>query len=205
MAKIEVNGKEYNVTLATNDEEREKGLQGLKELPEDEGMLFVFEEPQNVSFWMQDTYVPLDIIFIDEYGEVISVAEGEPESEEPHEEANVKYVLEVNLGSGINAGDDVDLGDVESDWDTDDSDSVEDEDGEEERVKMLVLDEKGKAQMELNGGERIFSRPNTKTLVKLSKRAYKSKLEKDYKALGKKVFKYLDIQNNKEEDYVELP
>ena len=71
--RIEIGDKKYNVEVAQTDEEKTKGLQGKKELAEDEGMLFIYDEPQTVGFWMQDTDIPLDIIFIDEDFEVISV------------------------------------------------------------------------------------------------------------------------------------
>ena len=70
--RIEIGDKKYNVEVAQTDEEKTKGLQGKKELAEDKGMLFIYDEPQTVGFWMQDTDIPLDIIFIDEDFEVIS-------------------------------------------------------------------------------------------------------------------------------------
>ena len=70
-------------------------------LPEDEGMLFVYDEPEDVGFWMEDTELPLDIIFINEDFEVISVTKGQPESKDIHEEEDVKFVLELNIDSGI--------------------------------------------------------------------------------------------------------
>ena len=105
METVEVNGKKFKVKIAKTDEERIKGLQDIKHLPEDEGMLFVFDEPQTVDFWMKDTYIPLDIIFINEDCEVISVYKGEPENTDMAEENDVKYVLEVNQNSGIKEGD----------------------------------------------------------------------------------------------------
>jgi hypothetical protein len=69
---------------------------------------------------------------------------------------------------------------------------------------MLVLDENGDVQMELDGGERIFSRKNTKVLIKFALKAYKTKQDKDYKTVGKKLFKFLDIQENNNPEYVEL-
>lgn len=48
--KIEIAGKEYNVRLAETDDQREKGLQGVTVLKEDEGMLFVFDENEEISF-----------------------------------------------------------------------------------------------------------------------------------------------------------
>ena len=68
--RIEIGDKKYNVEVAQTDEEKTKGLQGKKELAEDEGMLFIYDEPQTVGFWMQDTDIPLDIVFIDEDFEV---------------------------------------------------------------------------------------------------------------------------------------
>lgn len=183
--KIEIGDKEYNVTCARTEEERIKGLQGVTELKDDEGMLFFFEEPQTVGFWMKDTKIPLDIIFINEDFEVISVYQGEPENENIAEEDNVKFVLEVNQGSGIEEGDELDI-----------------EEGEE-LPKMKVIAPDGSTQMELEGGERIFSRKNTRTLIRMAKRASKSKEDKDYKALGKKMFTYLKQQDEREPEYVE--
>lgn len=183
--KIEIGDKEYNVTCARTEEERIKGLQGVTELKDDEGMLFFFEEPQTVGFWMKDTKVPLDIIFISEDMEVISVYQGEPENENIAEEDNVKFVLEVNQGFGIEEGDELDI----------------EEDGELPKMKVIAPD--GSTQMELEGGERIFSRKNTRTLIRMAKRASKSKEDKDYKALGKKMFTYLKQQDEREPEYVE--
>lgn len=183
--KIEIGDKEYNVTCARTEAERIKGLQGVTELKDDEGMLFFFEEPQTVGFWMKDTKVPLDIIFISEDMEVISVYQGEPENENIAEEDNVKFVLEVNQGSGIEEGDELDI------------------EEDEELPKMKVIAPDGSTQMELEGGERIFSRKNTRTLIRMAKRASKSKEDKDYKALGKKMFTYLKQQDEREPEYVE--
>lgn len=185
--KIEIGDREYNVTVVTSEEDKAKGLQGITELAPDEGMLFIYDEPQTIGFWMKDTEIPLDIIFINEDQEVISIYEGEPNDETIAEEDNVMYVLEVNQGSGIEEGDDLDIEDEEDDED----------------IKMQVIGPDGESQMELSGGERIFSRKNTKTLVRMAKRAYKSKAEKDYKALGKKAFKYLDTQDSNKPEYVE--
>lgn len=185
--KIEIGKKEFNVDIAETEEEKEKGLQNIYYLPKDEGMLFIYSEPETVGFWMKDTELALDIIFINEDFEVISISKGEPNTEIIHEESNVKYVLEVNIDSGIEKGDELEF--------IEDNNPIN---------KMLVLDENGETQMELDGGERIFSRKNTKTLIKLASRAYSSKKDSDYKTLGKKVFQYLKEQDNRENEYVEL-
>ena len=186
--KVEINDKEYDVKVATTSDEMSKGLQNVKELPEDEGMLFIFEEPQTVGFWMKDTEIPLDIIFIDEDLEVLSIYKGQPNNQDIVEEDNVKYVLELNINSGVSVGDEVEL---------------EDED-DNEIGKMIVLTSNGESQMELEGGERIFSRKNTKILIKQAKKADVSKSDSDYKRLGKSMFKYLKIQDGNDPEYVEL-
>ena len=185
--KIKINDKEYIVEIAETEDQKETGLQNTHYLPEDEGMLFVYNEPEDVGFWMEDTYIPLDIIFINEDFEVISVAKGQPESKDIHEEEDVKFVLELNIDSGVNVGDELEF--------------LEDE---RPTSKMLVLDENGETQLELDGGERIFSRSNTKTLLKMAARATKSQKESDFKALGRKVFQYLKDQDDRGEEYVEL-
>lgn len=189
--KIEIGDKEYNVTCARTEEERIKGLQGVTELKEDEGMLFFFDEPQTVDFWMKDTKIPLDIIFIDEDMEVISIYEGEPESTTMAEEDNVKFVLEVNQGSGIKEGDELDI------------------EEDEALPTMKVIAPDGSTQMELQGGERIFSRKQTKVLIRKAKKAFKykkdnEKYERYCKSLGKYMFMAIKQQDEREPEYVEL-
>ena len=65
----------FAVELADNDAEREKGLMYRKDLPEGRGMLFDFHREQEVSFWMQNTYIPLDMIFIQGDGRILRIAE----------------------------------------------------------------------------------------------------------------------------------
>lgn len=182
--KIEIGDKEYNVKVAKTEEEREKGLQNVKELPEDEGMLFIFDNPQTVGFWMKDTLIPLDIIFINEDMEVISIYKGESRNEDIAEEDNVKYVLEVNQNSGIKEGNELDIED------------------EEDIPTMKVIGSNGETQMELEGGERIFSRKNTRTLIRMAKKANATKSDSDYKRLGKKMFSYIKQQDNRDPEYV---
>lgn len=135
---------------------------------------------------MKDTQIPLDVIFIDENLEVQAVYQGEPGSEELMTENNINFVLELNVNSGVKVGDEVEFSPNKK---------VKED-------KMIVLDENGNPQMELEGGERIFSRPNTKTLIKLAKKAAATGKESDYKALGKRVFKFIKVQNESEPEYV---
>lgn len=199
---IKIKDKIYTVEIAETDLEKQKGLQGRTKLDDDKGMLFIMDDEEPSVFWMKDTPINLDIIFINEDEEVVKVSTGYADTEDPHTANNCMYVLELKQGSGVEKGDQVDLSELE-DYYKDQEDEEDDENSDE--LKLLVIGPNGEIQMELNGGERIFSRKNTKTLIRLSKRAYRSKSDSDYKALGKKIFKYLETQNNKKEDFVELP
>jgi uncharacterized membrane protein (UPF0127 family) len=91
----------FAVELATNDAERERGLMFRKELPEGHGMLFDFQTDQTVSFWMHNTYLPLDMIFIQGDGRVVRIAQNaEPMSDTLIPSgAPVRAVLEVIAGT----------------------------------------------------------------------------------------------------------
>jgi hypothetical protein len=65
----------FTVELVDNDADREKGLMFRKELPEGRGMLFDFHAEAPVSFWMENTYIPLDMIFIRGDGSILRIAE----------------------------------------------------------------------------------------------------------------------------------
>lgn len=134
---------------------------------------------------MKDVEIPLDIVFINKDLEVISVHQGVPGNEDYITEENVAFVLEVNVNSGISKGDDLEF--------------ISEKDI---KKKMLVLDENGESQMELDGGERIFSRPNTKILIKFAKKASLTNNDNDYITLGKRVFKFLKIQSETAPEFV---
>jgi uncharacterized protein len=101
----------FSVELATNEAERSRGLMFRKELPEGQGMLFDFMQDQPVSFWMHNTYISLDMIFIAGDGRIVRIAENtEPMSDRLIPSgAPVRAVLEVIAGTarkfGIAPGD----------------------------------------------------------------------------------------------------
>ncbi|MBE0702767.1 MULTISPECIES: DUF192 domain-containing protein [Afipia] len=103
--------KVFNVEIARTTEERERGLMYRKELPDGQGMLFDFSPQQEVSMWMKNTYVSLDMIFIRADGRILRIAENtKPLSERIISSGGpVKAVLEVVAGTarkdGIAAGD----------------------------------------------------------------------------------------------------
>lgn len=188
LVDITIGDKKYKVEIADTPEKQEKGLMGRKSLPEDQGMLFIYDEPQDLSYWMKDTLISLDIIFIDDDMEVVSVKQGQPMSEEPITENDVQYVLEVNSNSGIEEGDQLVI-----------------EDSDDSEYSMHVLFPDGSTQMNLKGGERIVSRRETKILIKKAKKAEASKTDGAYRALGRYIFKVLKRQDSREPEYVDSP
>jgi len=103
----------FTVEMATTEQERETGLMFRKELAEGRGMLFDFSPPQQVSMWMKNTFIPLDMIFIRADGRILRIAEStEPQSEKIISSGGLaKGVLEVIGGTarkyGIEPGDKV--------------------------------------------------------------------------------------------------
>jgi uncharacterized membrane protein (UPF0127 family) len=96
----------FTVELADTDAEREKGLMFRKELPEGSGMLFDFHVEAPVGFWMQNTYIPLDMIFIRGDGRILRIAENtEPLSTKIIPSGGpVRAVLEVIGGTARKMG-----------------------------------------------------------------------------------------------------
>jgi hypothetical protein len=96
----------FSVEIADNDAERAKGLMYRKELPEGQGMLFDFHRDQEVSFWMQNTYIPLDMVFIRGDGRILRIAENtEPLSTRLIPSGGpVRAVLEVIGGTARKLG-----------------------------------------------------------------------------------------------------
>jgi uncharacterized membrane protein (UPF0127 family) len=90
----------FSVELARDDAEREKGLMYRRYMPADRGMLFDFKRVEPVTFWMKNTYIPLDMIFISQDGTIVSIAaNAEPMSERLIPSGGPCYgVLEVNAG-----------------------------------------------------------------------------------------------------------
>ena len=189
---LEINDKEYNVLVAQTEDEKERGLQDVVELDSDEGMLFTYDAPQTLSFWMHDTEIELKIIFIDSDWVIQKVVLGKPFDDTPIICDNVQYVLELHPDANVQPGDEIDIEDDELSPGKD-----------LQTNKMYVYGSDGNVQAEIVGGERIFSIPNTKTLIRMAKRAYTTKKESDYKRLGKKIFEYLSIQDSNTPEYVE--
>ncbi len=91
------------VDIADSPEERARGLMNVSYLPKDQGLLFIFEEEGIPRFWMKDTLIPLDLIFISKKKEIVSIIGGARPEQGPKyalysPEGPVLYVLELNAG-----------------------------------------------------------------------------------------------------------
>ena len=85
--------------VASTPEQRQTGLMLRKEMPQHEGMLFVFEQASVQCFWMKNTLLPLTAAFVADDGTIVNTADMKPETTESHCSAKpVKYVLEMNQG-----------------------------------------------------------------------------------------------------------
>lgn len=102
---------EFQVELADEDDERELGLMHREELGADRGMLFTYDRPQHAGVWMKNTLIPLDIMFVADDGEIVSIAKNAvPGSLRTIESGFVVHgFLEINGGQvddlGIKPGD----------------------------------------------------------------------------------------------------
>ena len=188
IGSIKLAGQEYDIYIAKSEEQKKQGLQNFKSLPSDEGMLFVINEenPVETFFHMHNVPFPLDLVFMDDEFKVLDVKRGNPEDDRI--EGKASYVLEINANSGVKEGDEAELDDDES-----------------HNYVMKVLSPDGTTQMNLEGGERIVSRRETLVLIKKALKANNSKEDKDYKALGKYIFKVLKGQDSRKPEYVSAP
>ena len=196
MEKVIVNigNKTYNCLLAKTEEQRRKGLMNVDYLAPDEGMLFEFGKEGTQEFWMKDTSLELTQIAINDDDEVEYVYQAIPNDETLIPFNNCKYLLEVNRTTEIQKGDEFEI---------DDSDDLN-------KYVMKVLAPDGSTQMNLQGGERIFSRISTKKMIKQAKKANSVRnnndlFEKACRKLGKICLKELYAQNHRDQEYVQVP
>ena len=191
---VKIGNKTYNCQLAKTEEQHRKGLMDVEYLAPDEGMLFEFDKEGTHQFWMKNTSLELTQISINDDDEVEEVYQAIPNDETLIPFTNCKYLLEVNRTTEIQKGDEFEI---------DDSDDLN-------KYVMKVLAPDGSTQMNLQGGERIFSRISTKKMIKQAKKANsvrddKELFDKACKKLGKICLKELYAQNHRDQEYVKVP
>lgn len=100
--RVEINDISIEVELAETNEEKARGLMYREYLDEMSGMLFIFDDEDYKSFWMKNTLIPLDMIFINSDNKIIDITTMQPCESDPcgsyTSKERAKYVLEVNHG-----------------------------------------------------------------------------------------------------------
>lgn len=97
--------RRYRVEIAATPAQQAKGMMFRTVMPRDTGMIFPMNPPRFASFWMENTYLPLDIIFIAADGRVLNIAQGEPKSRaQLYSSGPAAAVLELNAGEAARIG-----------------------------------------------------------------------------------------------------
>ena len=98
-AKLSAGVYQISAQVAQTPNQRSTGLMFRKEMPQAEGMLFIFEQAGMQCFWMKNTLLPLTAAFVADNGEIVNLVDMQPHSEAPHCSTKpVRYVLEMNQG-----------------------------------------------------------------------------------------------------------
>jgi uncharacterized protein len=109
--ELSVNGQVLSVEVARTEAEREHGLMGRTDLGPRDGMIFVFDRDEHLSFWMKNTPTALSIAFLSAEGRVLEIADMEPFSEKViRSRLSARYALEMRKGAFVDLG--VSEGDV---------------------------------------------------------------------------------------------
>ena len=101
----------FDVQVAADDDSRSTGLMFVRKMPADQGMLFDFQASRPVAFWMHNTYIPLDLLFVQADGRILSIARNAPTCNDGSIPSGgpVRTVIELNAGVadkyGIRPGD----------------------------------------------------------------------------------------------------
>ena len=107
--KLAAGMHQIDAQVASTPDQRQTGLMHRKDMPQHEGMLFVFEQPTQQCFWMKNTLLALSIAFVADNGEIVNIEEMAPQTLDSHcSKQPVRYVLEMNKGwfakKGVKAG-----------------------------------------------------------------------------------------------------
>ena len=97
--KLSAGMHQIDAQVAQTPVQRQTGLMHRREMPQHEGMLFVFEQPATQCFWMKNTLLPLTAAFIADDGTIVNLADMKPQTEDSHCSTKpVRFVLEMNQG-----------------------------------------------------------------------------------------------------------
>jgi uncharacterized membrane protein (UPF0127 family) len=107
--KLQAGMYQIDTQVAQTEAQRQIGLMFRQEMPQHEGMLFVFEQPATQCFWMKNTLLPLTAAFVADDGTIVNLLDMKPQTTDSHCSAKpVRFVLEMNQGwfakKGLKAG-----------------------------------------------------------------------------------------------------
>jgi uncharacterized membrane protein (UPF0127 family) len=109
--RTKLGAETFTLEVAATDKARSLGLMHRRSMPQDRGMLFIFPAEAERSFWMKNTHIPLDIIYVDGGSKVVSIKQMKPLDETGvWSDGPAKYAVELNQGAAARAG--VKVGDV---------------------------------------------------------------------------------------------
>jgi len=119
---VDFEGHRYFVDIADDDRTRARGLMFVDQMDDNRGMFFIFRREAPRSFWMRNTRIPLDIIYLDRNLRVVSISEDTPPCRTRQcpsypSDGPAQYVLELNAGQaaaiGLDKGDQISVGNIE--------------------------------------------------------------------------------------------
>jgi uncharacterized membrane protein (UPF0127 family) len=103
--RVQLGSREFLLEVAGSDNEQELGLMYRDPLPTDHGMIFIFPDEQERSFWMRNTKIPLDIIYADRDGKIVAIKPMKPfDLSSVTSEKPAMYAIEVNGGAAATTG-----------------------------------------------------------------------------------------------------
>jgi uncharacterized membrane protein (UPF0127 family) len=105
MTSMRIGNRNFNLEIAATDGSMERGLMKRDSMPEDHGMIFIFPGDEVRDFWMKNTRFPLDILFADGHGRIVSIHQMDA-YDEHHTSSDLpaRYAIELNRGAADAAG-----------------------------------------------------------------------------------------------------
>lgn len=195
--RLKIGDIDFTIKVADTPERRERGLQGISEIPKLHGLLLKWEKPEVVSITMENMTIPLGLVFISN-DKVQNVLNAEPGQAGIGINKKSDMVLEANLEdvATISKNESVEFMSKKKE-----GGSIDYIEGDVPAEGQLhVLDDKGVVQGNLNGNERVFSRTHTKQLYNL---ASKCEGEGDFKKVGRAMVRMINKQDTQKQEYTD--